>query len=82
MEFSLVLCDDLEGWDGGDVGRLRKEGIYVYLELIHAVVQQKPIENKLKKKKKDSPSPLLDVSNSRSNNNVLENVTSYSYKHS
>ena len=51
MEFSLVLCDDLEGWDGGDVGRLRKEGIYVYLELIHAVVQQKPIENKLKKKK-------------------------------
>ena len=52
MEFSLVLCDDLEGWDGGDVGRLRKEGIYVYLELIHAVVQQKTIENKLKKKKK------------------------------
>ena len=55
MEFSLVLCDDLEGWDGGDVGRLRKEGIYVYLELIHAVVQQKPIENKLKKKKKNHP---------------------------
>ena len=30
-ELSLVLCDDLEGWDGGSGGggRLRREGIYV-----------------------------------------------------
>ena len=49
VEFSLALCDDLEGWDGGDLGSLRKEGIYVYSELIHTVVQQKPTENKLKK---------------------------------
>ena len=40
----MVLCDHLEGWDregrketqeGGDVG------IYVYIELIHFIVQQK-----------------------------------------
>ena len=42
-ELSLVLCDDLEGWDWGEVrGRLKREGIYVYLWLIHVVVQQKP----------------------------------------
>ena len=34
-----MLCDDLEGLDGG-VGRLR-EGIHVYSELIHFIVQQK-----------------------------------------
>ena len=28
---SLVLCDDLEGWDGGVGGRLKWEGIYVYI---------------------------------------------------
>ena len=38
-----MLCDDLEGWDGKWVGgRLKKGGIYVYLQMIHAVVQQKP----------------------------------------
>ena len=38
-----MLCDDLEGWDWGEVGgRLKREGIYVYLWLIHVVVQQKP----------------------------------------
>ena len=27
-----MLCDDLEGYDGGAVGgRLRREGIYIYL---------------------------------------------------
>ena len=31
-----MLCDDLEGRDGGG-----REGICVYLWLIHAVVQQK-----------------------------------------
>jgi len=28
-EPSLALCDDLEGWDGGRAGKLRKEGMYV-----------------------------------------------------
>ena len=39
-ELSSRLSDDLEGWDGG-IGRLKKEGIYVYIQLIHIVVQQK-----------------------------------------
>ena len=38
----MVFCDDLEGWMVGGVGgRLQREGIYVYIELIHFVVQQK-----------------------------------------
>ena len=33
---------ELEGWDaGGVVGRLKREGIYVCLQLTHIVVQQK-----------------------------------------
>ena len=36
-----MLCDDLEGWDGSRGGRLKREGIYVQLWLIH-VVWQKP----------------------------------------
>ena len=33
------VMDDLEGWDGGGLGgRLKREGIYVYLQLIHIVV--------------------------------------------
>ena len=37
----MVLCDDLEGWDGGGVeGRLKRKGIYVYLQLIHFVRQK------------------------------------------
>ena len=37
-----MFCEDLEGWDGGGgVGRrLRRAGIYVYLQLIYVVVQQ------------------------------------------
>ena len=39
-----MLCDDLEGGDGED-GREAQEGgcmgIYVYIQLIHFVVQQK-----------------------------------------
>ena len=32
-ELSLVLCDELERWDGRWVGgRLRREGMYVYME--------------------------------------------------
>ena len=31
-ELSLVLCGDLDGWDGGEVGgRSKREGIYVYV---------------------------------------------------
>ena len=40
-ELSSVLCEDLEGWDVG--GRLQREGIYVHMQLIHTVTQQKPI---------------------------------------
>ena len=38
---TIRLCDDLEGWDGVSMGgRLKREGIYVYLQVIH-VVQEK-----------------------------------------
>ena len=37
-----MLCDDLDGWDGGGVGGVSpREGIYVYIWLIHFAVQQK-----------------------------------------
>ena len=36
-----MLCDDLEEWDVGMQRRLRKEGVYAYLQLIHIVLQQK-----------------------------------------
>ena len=41
-ELSLVLCDDLEGWDwGGRIGgRFKRQRIYVYTKLIHVVVQK------------------------------------------
>ena len=37
-----MFCDDLDEWDGGD-GREVPEGrdIYIYLLLIHVIVQQK-----------------------------------------
>ena len=38
-ELSSVPCDDLEGWDGG--GSSKREGVYVCIELIHFIVQQK-----------------------------------------
>ena len=37
---SSVIGDDLDGWDAGR-GRLRREGAYVYVELIHTGIQQK-----------------------------------------
>ena len=41
-----MLCDNVERWDGGEVGgRLKREGISVYSWLIHIVVQQKPIQH-------------------------------------
>ena len=42
---SLALCDDLEGQDGRRGGRLEREGIYVYLQLIHIAVRQKPTKH-------------------------------------
>ena len=36
-----MLCDDLGGWDEGRGGRSTREGIYVFIQLIHFVVQQK-----------------------------------------
>ena len=40
-ELSSVLCDDLEGWDGRCGVGVKRERIYVYIELIHVAVQQK-----------------------------------------
>ena len=41
-----MLCDDLEGWGGGGMGgRVEREGIYVYILLIHVIVQQKLIQH-------------------------------------
>ena len=40
-----MLCDHLEGWEGGGgLGvklRLKVEGLYVYLKLIHIIVGRK-----------------------------------------
>lgn len=47
-ELSLVLCDGLEGWDGGGVGGMLKRKGYMYksyIYMIHVVVQQKLIQH-------------------------------------
>ena len=36
-----MVCDDLEGWDGRDVRRLRREEVYVYSWLMYVIVQKK-----------------------------------------
>ena len=36
-----MLCDDLEGWEVGVGRETPEEGVYVYIWLIHDVVQQK-----------------------------------------
>ena len=43
----MVLCDDLEGWGRSWGGKEAQEegNLYVYLPLIHVVVQQKPIQH-------------------------------------
>ena len=42
----LVLCDNLEEWDGEEIGRrFKREGTYVCPWLIHADVWQKPTQN-------------------------------------
>ena len=40
----LNMCGNREGWAGGLQRRFRSEGMYVYVWLIHVVVQQKPIQ--------------------------------------
>ena len=35
------LCDDLDGWAGCGRGPRRRGYLYMYMELIHFVVQQK-----------------------------------------
>ena len=40
-----MLCDDLEGWSGRVGGRFKREGMYVYIWLIHDAVQQKLTEH-------------------------------------
>ena len=41
-----MLHDNLEGWDGWEVGgRFKKEEICVYLWLIHVDVLQKPTQH-------------------------------------
>ena len=45
QETQTGLCINLEEWDGeGDGGRFKKEGIYIYLWLIHVDVWQKPTQ--------------------------------------
>ena len=39
-----MLCDDLEGQDGGVEARFKREGVNVYLWLIDVVVWQKPTQ--------------------------------------
>ena len=59
-----MLCDNLEGWDVWEKrGRFYREGIYIYLWLIHVVVWQKPTQYykaiilQLKKKKETTKMP-------------------------
>ena len=40
-DLNLVLCDHLEGWDGGWTGREAQEG---HIQLAHIVVWQKPAQ--------------------------------------
>ena len=46
------LCINLEGWDGEEDGSFKKEGIYVYLWLIHADRKQQNSVKKLSFNKK------------------------------
>ena len=40
-----MLCDNLGGWDGVEVGgRLKMEGTCIYLWLIHVDLWQKPTQ--------------------------------------
>ena len=39
QETHPVLCDHVEKWDGERGGGLKREGVYVYLWLIHIIIQ-------------------------------------------
>ena len=64
-----MLCDDLEGWDEAG-GNFKREGVYVYLWLIHVDIWQKPrqyykaiifqLKRNFFKKKRTLLSPLLE----------------------
>ena len=41
----MVFCDDLDELDEGVGGRLKREGIYVYLQPSHAAIQQKQTQH-------------------------------------
>lgn len=41
QELSFVLCDDRDGWDVGAGREVKREGIYVYIQLIPFAAQQK-----------------------------------------
>ena len=46
QELSPVLCDDLEGWDGGGVGgMLKREEMYGYIWLIWASLVPQLVKN-------------------------------------
>ena len=40
-----MFCDELEGWNVGEEGRPKREGIYGYICLIHFIVWQKLIQH-------------------------------------
>ena len=55
----MVLCDGLEGWDGGGVrGRFKRKGIYIHLQLIHVIIHRnqhnivKQLSSNLKRERK------------------------------
>ena len=58
-----MFCDHLAGWDGGVGQRSKREGVYVYFQLIHVVSQQKPTQPYkaiiLQLKKNPGPHPHL-----------------------
>ena len=62
-KLSLVLCDDVEEWDGeaGVGARSKKEGIYVCTELTPSILQQKLTQH-CKAIKKNSTSSFYSLS--------------------
>ena len=71
----MVLSNNLEGWDRGGMGRTsQREGIYVHVELIHAVIQQRLTQHckalilQLKINKDKSRNRKRDISKIRRDN--------------
>ena len=44
-ETNPALSEDLEGWDGEEGGPKERIYIYIYLQLIHITVKQKPAQH-------------------------------------